>query len=390
VLRSTLQEIHAIEWDADYFPAEELKHRLREMSGFGTIYFTRRGRLHGSISLRNLSKEAAELPLQKVSRTVCGWNYKAAKDAFAADKGLDTIPVVDADGVLMGEYVRSSLPGHVAMYQDYLKWIRESEYKDRKFVTVLPKCEAKRKALECITTFFAKHSIPFSTCTWEEVGKVDRKCIALLADWVEGFCTGYVYQNPLVGVQIVSYRNLFGRLREVHRRHSFVDSLEGLKVYAFNFMYDQKDLVDTEYIKNYKKTMMERKRICATKVTGGLLVPSELKEKFFDELYTVEYWKSFTGKIARQNKVNGITWLENMHSKWVNIHNGFRQVLYFGGVHMFGRFGSLEAVYSSVPGLRTRIPWKAWCKRCCAMPMRPAECLTARPGRMRQAGFGRL
>ena len=356
MLRQVLSDLNVIEGEWENFPSAELKKILAANSGFGTLYFTREGKLYGYLSLRNIPKDGAQLPVQKAEIMVQGWDYSRAKELFASKKELDTLPVVDGRGMLLGDYVRSSLPEFVEIHKSYLKWMGESSYQGKTFLAVLPHCEAKRRALEKILACFSSIRIPFEICEWEKAKEADRSFVALLADWVEGFCKDYVFGNPIAGMRIVSYRNLLGHLRVMHRKHAFANSLAGLKLYTFNFDFGQKAIADTDYVKNYKKVMQERKKMCDPKVTGGLLVPPELKERFFDELYTPAYWKIFNTKLSRQHKINGITWLDDMKTKWVNIENGSRRVLYWGGGTPSQRcwfFGSCVFVGSRVEDKNT-------------------------------------
>lgn len=155
---------------------------------------------------------------------------------------------------------------------------------------------------------------------------IRKESILLFVDNSEKEIVDYLKRHDDNYKQItrMTYKELVDILLDSYKRDTFVESLEGVKIYTFNFDITQ-SIKNSDYIKDYRNMMKYRKTICVGK---EFVIPSELKNKFLDDLYCDEYWDAFKGKTYPQYKKDGITYLKDFSSKYINIKDGERITLY--------------------------------------------------------------
>lgn len=339
----------------------------------GNIYITIHGKLYGRISLLKPKYTddkkyfMVEFDIPKVQM----WEYKKARDLFV-ERNLQSVPVVDGDGILIGEFVNGNTERRILQSRNVLKWLGETAYAGKRTLLIWP----NNCSLE-VGTVFARDIEKYmhvTLSTWQEtLGELTTQ-YELVLYFDEGLksCANVFFSQ--LGVQISNMSmtcvEFLNSVSAVHRRKAFADSMSGVNLFTFDFDYDDPKISNTAYMKRYKRVMRHRRAVCRSKATlpgKETTIPPEFKEEFLDDLYSPEYWNEFKSRRYYQHKINGVTWLNDVRSKYVNIVDGKRVNLFYqGGQQSFG-CGCLAGACLSVPESKIRIPLVAYCNRSATM-----------------------
>lgn len=267
---------------------------------------------------------------------------------------MNSIFVVDEDNILMGAYVHGNAVANVFQKMAIFKWIKETIYLGRKTFLLLPE-SGKSSDVSCVVRELKKY-LPITICRWEDIvgdGALQHNLVLCLDEGMK-ICVQFIFKE--LGIKstniLLACNEFLEKVAAVHRRNSFVRSMEGCNLFTFKFDFKDREIANTSYIRKFKDLMVERKQLCISKkkLPGKeFVIPPELKEKFLDDLYSPDYWAEFKSRTYEQYKENGITWLRDVKSKYVNIVDGKRVNLFYHGgapdlrVWMFGQcvfFGS--------------------------------------------------
>ena len=300
------------------------------------ICFTNHGKLYGAISLKkpHYTDDKKHLVVDSDVEKICGWKNKEAREVFFKGK-TNSVFVVDDDDILMGAYVNGNGVISCLQKNKIFKWLKETPYIGKKILFLTQKDNLKESAQ--IAKEIETH-MPVDVVSWKNVkGEwAQHYDVILCLNEDEKACVQFFYEKLDIKFkgQWLTCEELMKDVAAVHRRKSFVCSMEGCNLFTFNFDLNDSTIADTNYIKKFKKLMVERRRLCRSKqkLPGNeFVIPPELKEKFLDDLYTPEYWSEFKSRTYGQYKENGITWLRDVKSKYVNIENGSRINLFYSG-----------------------------------------------------------
>lgn len=101
--------ILSLEEEGETVTFEELADLLRKRPS-NMIYVELRGILHGIVSMGDIARASANQETAVTVNTrftrLCGYGYMKAKQIFKDRAAINAIPVVDAEGRLVGDYVR--------------------------------------------------------------------------------------------------------------------------------------------------------------------------------------------------------------------------------------------------------------------------------------------
>ena len=270
------------------------------------IFLTIHKKLYGQISLRNpnYTEDQKHLIVDKDVKSICGWKYKDARDLFLLGK-VKNVPVIDSDGILMGAYIDGNSTTNINQRRSILKWIRETQYIDKKTLILLP-TDSDKESIKPFASELEKY-VPLTISTWKE--------LIVSGDWARKYDLILCLNEELR----ICAKFLFGKLGI------------GLK---------NNWLTCTEFLNEF-------------------VIPPELARGFLQELYSPKYWAEFKSRSHPQYKMNGITWLKTQKSKYVNISDGHRVELFYdvtrarGGGHKIWLFGRCVFVGSRVEDKNT-------------------------------------
>ena len=258
-----------------------------------------------------------------------------------ADISCAALPIIDSNNILSGdisfldEYI-DFCRRNIAVLNAIGQFISNSVYVIRpRFVELY----------EIYTLFIKKlhsYSIKFTEINLSELDNLDLNNSLLVFSSYQDLQYFKIQKRAVKSVNLYCIKTFIDYILRLHKKSVLGKLLAnvGVKTYTFNFTIPY-DIEDVSYIKNYKTEMNNRKTIC---VGDDRVIPKQLSKKFLGDLYTDDYWNFFKGRKYPQYKKNGITYLRDITSPYLNIVNGRRKVSFqenlvsaCNNIYFFGR-----------------------------------------------------
>ncbi len=310
MIRRSLSELDSINCTKETLSFEAVEKKIIN-SAINKIYVLDHKRMVGELCISDLYKKEIE-DLNKDFPFVYENEYVKAKELlYNNDNELDSVACLDKNMNITGDYIKNSETEWCILNMHLLERIDLLQTKI--YTLYAPRFEHNYELFKNAHQYIQNVDYDFNIVNDFKIfmDKFDMQC--------------YLYECDKRNIKTGNTSTLYDFLQTIlfeFKKEKLKKSLAGVKIYTFNFT--MRNISKTEYIKEYKETMKYRKTIC---VGRNFSVPDELKYTFLDDLYSDEYWDAFKGKSYPQYKKNGITYLKNCNSKYINIENGIRVTL---------------------------------------------------------------
>ena len=327
-----MHELSIIDYDLDVCSLD-LIDKIMYNKATNIIYFTRNHALYGYISLNmilSVNVDAGEIQINTninfIRNNDLNW-YKKLRKYRSISSPKNEVPIVDQEQRLIGAYCFDDEDIDFCKRNIRILDFVNNYFKEQ-LILVSPKNNTSYNIFNLFKCKLQKNSERFILSDFDcEISDPNKtKVVMLFADSYERNIYNYNkrYNEHRVELKEFTYREFIEYLLNNYKKDAFIESLDGVKIYTFNFKITQ-NMKKSTYIKNYISTMKCRKTICSGK---NSTIPDELKNKFLDDLFSDEYWDLFKDKKYEQYKKDGITYLKDFSSEYINIKNGERVVLY--------------------------------------------------------------
>lgn len=331
--------IYKLEKRTEYISFEKLAKNWKTESVSETIYFVYENVLYGIITLGDLRRaNGKSVRINRAFFKLDSWNIIQAKQFFKQYKNINEIPVISANGNLLGAYsrwddilflkrqkwtgflkkrvsdlwqnddnyyfwgskiwTRVQLHKNLDFYCDirFLNRQNINNIKDKNAVIVCGSEDEKRGIL-CLNILLEDKIR--EVITFKEIVRNILK-----EESLQGICKGKIDAN-------IDYDLTY-----------ILKNLVGVSAYTYG-----ECMTKSAWNQKYEDAKKERnKRI--EEIGFGLFPAEEYQKEFFEDLYSKEYVENIKKMQFVQKIVDGVTFLEDIETPLLNVKDGCRKTFY--------------------------------------------------------------
>lgn len=294
------------------------------------IYFEKEGKLSGIISMGDI-KRACEQRKNEVrvnTNFLCVkmGEFARAKEIFRKNIKINEVPVIDEDGLLVGEYSRWENTEMLKCMLDGLEKVIELWMRNQSVILVKP-CVYFESSLarfyDMCHLFSLKYEIVECIDFCLHAKHLNQKTLFLFASESEssGMYTllTYILGIDLSNIRFLTYRSFINEIQS-QRFHLYLKELMEQGITVYNLLFSR-----SNYYHELIQRLHEKYADAKEQITYQL--PFAMYKGFFDELYTKEYAYQIANLPVYAESKDGIGKLKDSSSTFYNVINGERKTV---------------------------------------------------------------
>ena len=327
--------------EVGYLSFDELGEILKERPA-NVIYCELSGKLYGIISMGDIVRADDEgknaVNINRKFSSVKPNEYMKVRQIFNENEKINAVPVIDANGRLLGDYTRwddllvldylNLFDGHTYL-ADSLRG-REDKYialvkpndSFKKKLSIMEKLEAKLDRIGGRVKVIDRMSVPKYI---NQVGLVlftDENELRGSVTLIKKICHKEIIQG-----KSYTYKAIWEKARKEIEKKTLHKCLESIKKEGVHILAIQFKDNGSEYYHNLMSNGIQQKFI-GEDVTDTSQLPLSAMEGFFEELYTEGYANAVAWKpshpLSEIEKFNGANRVKDISGKYHNVEGGER------------------------------------------------------------------